>query len=446
MDMSTTTVKTRFAPSPTGKLHVGNIRIALINWLFTRKQNGVFLLRSDDTDTERSTQEFAEAIQRDLGWLGLNWDETDAQSNRDHRYDWAFETLKKNGRLYPCYETPEELSLKRKIQLNNGKPPVYDRAALSLTQQQIDEYNSKDMEPHWRFKLEHEPIEWQDLGRGAVAFHGANLSDPVLFRANGRPIYTLASVVDDIDHQVTHVLRGEDHVANTAAQIQVCQALGGTPPTYGHLSLLTGKDGEGLSKRFGSFSIEQLREDGYLPMAINSLLAYLGSSEAVQPQKNLAALIADFDISNYGRNTPRFDMDELNRLNALLVHQLPFEAVKNQLPDNADEAFWIGVRDNLEKIDDFKEWHHICYGDVQPAIADEDAEFITMAANLLPTTINMASWQEWTTALKEATGRKGKQLFMPLRLALTGQQHGPELPVLLPLIGREKIVERLNGK
>lgn len=442
------TVKTRFAPSPTGKLHVGNARVALINWLFSHANGGQFMLRLDDTDTERSTEAFADAIQHDMKWLGLTWDAFDRQSARLGRYQQAFRQLVDAGRLYPCFETTEELDLKRKVQLSQGKPPLYDRASLKLTAGQVKAFEAEGRTPHWRFQLNHAEIHWVDLVRGPVHFHGANLSDPVLFRADGRPIYSLASVVDDIDHQITHVIRGEDHVANTALQIQVCEALGGTPPQYAHLPLITGAKGEALSKRLGSLSLEQLRGEGIEAMAINSLSARLGTGEAFEAVPTLQDLLPGFGIANYGRATPKFDIDELWQVNARLMHILPFPAVAERLAGlglgEVTPQFWEAVRPNLGKVADVGDWWRICHAPFRPVV--DEPEFTRQAADLLPPgELNANSWTVWTDAIKAATGRKGKALFMPLRLALTGQDHGPELPVLLPLLGREKVLARLRG-
>jgi glutamyl-tRNA synthetase len=442
-------IKTRFAPSPTGKLHVGNARVALLNWLFTRQHGGQFMLRLDDTDEERSTEAFADGIRADLGWLGLGWDSFDRQSARYDRYREAFTHLKSSGRLYPCYETPEELELKRKVQLSQGKPPLYDRAALRLSDADRAAFEAEGRTPHWRFRLDHAEIRWTDMVRGEVVFNGANLSDPVLYRADGRPIYSLASVMDDIDHAITHVIRGEDHVANTAVQIQVCEALGGTPPAYGHLPLIVGAKGEALSKRLGSLSLEFLRDEGIEAMAINSLLARLGSSEAAEARATLAELMDGFEIGKFGRATPKFDIDELRQLNARLMNVLPFDAVRDRLAamdlGGITAAFWDAVRPNLTKVADIRDWWTICNQPLTPVI--EEPQFTAEAAALLPDgALTPATWGAWTDAIKAQTGRKGQQLFLPLRLALTGQPHGPELPVLLPLLGREKTVARLLGQ
>jgi glutamyl-tRNA synthetase len=421
-------IKTRFAPSPTGRLHVGNARVALLNWLFTHQQGGQFLLRLDDTDEGRSTEEFAEGIAEDLRWLGLEWQDYTRQSLRLDRYQWAFETLKANGRLYPCYETQEELELKRKVQLGMGRPPLYDRAALSLTDAQRAAFEASGIAPHWRFKLNHEAVQWHDMVRGAVAFEGQNLSDPVLFRGNGVPIYTLASVMDDIDYAISHVIRGEDHVTNTALQIQVCEALGGTPPVYGHLSLMTDGLGQGLSKRLGSLSLQQLRTDGIQPQAINSLLARLGSADPIEPFISLEELLKNINILHVGRATPKFVQEELEALNARIIRHLPFAVVKAQLPTGITEDFWHQVQPNLEKLADAQVWWNICHQPITPA--STDVEYTKQAANLLPNQWDASTWPAWIEAIKQHTGRKGKELFLPLRLALTARTDGPELPVL----------------
>ncbi|MEH6630488.1 MAG: glutamate--tRNA ligase [Halopseudomonas aestusnigri] len=441
-------MKVRFAPSPTGRLHAGNARIAVLNWLMAKKAGGVFLLRLDDTDTERSTDEFAEAIQTDLKWMGLEWDEFAVQSHRMERYDLASEKLKADGRLYPCYETSEELGLKRKVALQAGRPPIYDREALKLTSEDVAKYEAEGRKAHWRFKLEHSPVDWTDLVRGDIHFEGQHLTDPVLIREDGRPLYTLTSCVDDIELEVTHVLRGEDHVSNTAVQVQLFEALGGKVPEFAHISLMVGADGSGLSKRLGSLSLSSLRqEEGIEPMALNSYLARLGTPDPIEVRQTPAALTELFDIARFGRATPRFDPIELGHLNAKVLHDAEFDSIKSRLPDGFDKELWDVVQPNLEKLSDTQSWYDICRGDVTPDIADEDAEFLTLASGHLPQAPwDQGTWKELTSVLKAETGRKGKQLFMPLRKALTGQQHGPELAQLLPLIGRERAEARLKGQ
>ncbi len=443
------TISVRFAPSPTGRLHVGNIRLALVNWLFARKAGGSFLLRLDDTDDERSTPEFAEAIEADLSWLGLGWDRRARQSDRLQRYSEAAESLKAAGRLYPCYETADELGLKRKSLLARSLPPLYDRAALRLTAEDRARHEAEGRRPHWRFKLDHAPVAWTDLVRGPAHFEGAALSDPVLIREDGRPLYTLSSVVDDIDFAISHVIRGEDHVANTAVQIQLWQALGGTVPGFAHLPLLTDAGGQGLSKRLGSLSVSALRdEEGLEPMALLSLLARLGTADAIEPVRSLEALIAGFDMTRVSRATPKFDAEELKRLNARLLHEMPFAEAAPRMEAlgfaGANERFWRTVRPNLGRFAEVAEWWQITHAPVTPAAPDPG--FIAAAAALLPPEPwSEATWGVWVERIKAETGVKGKALFLPLRLALTGREHGPELKNLLPLIGRNRALARLSG-
>jgi glutamyl-tRNA synthetase len=442
-------LKVRFAPSPTGLLHVGNARQALVNWLFARAGGGRYLLRIDDTDAERSTPAFARAIEEDLRWLGLDWDEKAVQSERLEHYAAAAERLKQAGRLYACYETPEELGLKRKVALAAGRPPIYDRAALGLSDAEKARLEAEGRRPHWRFRLLAGEIAWDDLVRGPVAFQAENLSDPVLLRADGRPLYTLTSVVDDAELGITHVVRGEDHVANTAVQVQLFEALGGTEevavPAFGHLSLIAGAGGEALSKRLGSLSLAGLRGSGLEAMTVNCYLARLGTPDPIEPLPDLAALAAGFDLARFGRATPKFDPQELEQLNARLLHVLPFEQVASRLPTGFDSALWEAVRPNLTRLAEAEAWLAICRGPVVPQI--EDAAFAETAAGLLPPEPwDDTTWGAWTAAVKQATGRKGKDLFRPLRLALTGLDHGPELKALLPLIGRQRAEARLCGK
>ena len=443
-----TDVKVRFAPSPTGNLHVGNLRTALVNYLFARREGGHFMLRIDDTDTERSTPEFEASIRADLEWMGMNWDSEDRQSARLDRYDAALKQLADAGRAYPCYETPEELALKRKAQLSAGRPPVYDRAALKLTDEQKAEHEAAGRRPHWRFLLNDAEVSWTDMVRGDVSYHMSSLSDPVLMREDGRVIYTMASVVDDIDHGITHIIRGEDHVTNSAAQIQLFEALGAAAPAMGHVALLAGADGEGLSKRLGSLSIGQLRDEGTEATSLASLLARIGTADPVVPQAAMQAITHGFDLSRFGRATAKFDPAELAQVNARIVQQLSFADVADRLASedvDGGEPFWMAVRDNLSTVAEAGDWWQVCSAAITPVI--EAAEVTDAAAGLLPEgEISADIWQPWTKSVAEATGAKGRGLFMPLRLALTGREKGPEIAPLLAFIGRDRIISRLRGE
>ncbi|MFN3827179.1 MAG: glutamate--tRNA ligase [Micavibrio sp.] len=440
-------VRVRFAPSPTGYIHVGNVRAAIVTWLFARKNDGHFLLRIDDTDQERSKDIYEQDIEAGMKWLGMDWDEKARQRDRNDRYAQVIEKLKADGRLYPCWESPEELALKRKTLLSRGLPPVYDRSALSLTDEQKKAFNHA---PHWRFKMEATPIEWSDLVRGPVKFDGALISDPVLIREDGSPLYHLCSVIDDIDYKITHVVRGEDHVSNTAMHVQMFKAIGAEPPLFAHLPMISDSEGGKLSKRLGSLSVKDLREnEGLEPMAIVSLMSRLGSSDPIEPFGKMEDLINSFDLSKFSKGAPKFDMEELLRLNTKIIHDSSFAAVKPRLDaiglGDLDEAFWLAVRPNLQKLGDIKEWWTVANGPVEPVI--DDFDFIAQAASLMPAAPwNADTWKTWTDAVKSQTGRKGKELFMPLRKALTGMEHGPELAVLLPLIGPEKALSRLQKK
>lgn len=443
-------VKVRFAPSPTGRLHVGNARVAVLNWLHARRHHGAVLLRMDDTDRERSTKEFEAAILEDLRWLGIDWDDFVRQSARHDRYDKAVARLKASGRLYPCFETAEELELKRKIQLGRGRPPVYDRAALALSSEEQSALMAQGRTPHWRFKLLDQPIEWEDLGRGPVRFEAGHLSDPVLLREDGRPLYTLSSVVDDGEFFVTHVIRGEDHVANTAVQIELFRALGYDVPTFAHMPLMVGADGKQLSKRLGSLSLGDLREQGIEPSALAAYLARLGTPTAPEGEDSLDTLVPGFDIQAFGRAAPRYDEGELAHLNAKVLHRLPFAAVEDRLRamglSPVDATFWEAIRENCGRLWDAGHWWRVCHGTIEPAHAEEDVEFLAEAARLLPDEPwDAETYSAWIERLKAETGRKGKGLFMPLRLALTAKPKGPDLGTLLPLMGRDRAVARLGG-
>ncbi len=439
-------VVVRFAPSPTGLLHVGNARTALLNWLFAKKMGGKFLLRIDDTDAARSTKAFEEAIYRDLDWLGLTHDGTDRQINRLAVYSTAFYKLQAAGRVYPCFETEAELERQRSLLAARRLPPVYNRASLEPANKA--KWEAEGRKPHWRFKLSRSKVSWTDLVRGPVEIDTATMSDPVLVREDGAFLYTLPSVADDIDMAITHVVRGEDHVTNTAAQIEIFEALGGPVPKFAHFPLLVGASGEALSKRLGSLSLESLREDGVEPMAVASYLAKIGTSDSVEPRQSLGELAGEFDFAKIGRAPAHFVPEELTALNAKLLHLLPYSAVAARVPPLSGipgEAFWDAIKANLTKLGDVAAMARLVTGPVTPVI--EDAALAATAAALLPPEPwDEGTWGLWTKAVSAETGAKGRGLFHPLRLALTGLEHGPELKKLLPLIGRDRSVARLKGE
>jgi glutamyl-tRNA synthetase len=440
------TVITRFAPSPTGSLHIGNIRTALINWLWARKSGGRFLLRMDDTDAARSTEAFAQGIRGDLGWLGLTPDDEVRQSDRFALYEERFAALREAGHVYPCYETPEELDLRRKVLLGRGLPPVYERTALKLTDADRAGLEAEGRQPHWRFKLDHDaPIAWDDLIRGPQHFDARALSDPVIRRADGSWLYMLPSAIDDADMGITHVVRGEDHVSNTASQVQMFAALGVRPPAFAHAALLTGAEGK-LSKRLGSLGVEHFREAGIEPIAVLALLARLGTSDPVEAVTDATPLIERFDFARFGRAPARFDEGELAQVNTRIVHQLPYEAVRDRLPAGMDAAGWEAIRNNLTYVGGAAEWWAVVEGPVAVDPDPEDRDFILRAQQLVQE-IDWANdpWHALTGVLKAETGRKGKALFLPLRRALTGMDHGPDMAALLPLIGRERALQRLQA-
>lgn len=438
---------TRFAPSPTGFLHIGNARTAIINWLYARKYNGKFILRIDDTDITRSTEEYKNAIIRDLKWLGLKWDESFNQNSRLNNYLEAKKFLLQTGRLYACYETPEELSVKRKLQLSRGLPPIYDRAGLKLTKDQIDNYEKSGRKPHYRFLIQDTEIKWHDMVKGLISYQGNNLGDPIIIRADGTMTYMLCSTIDDIDYKVSHIIRGEDHVSNTAIQIQMFEAFGGVVPDFGHLSLVKTKDDK-ISKREGGFEISALREkEGLEPMAINSFFSKIGSANPVVPNYSMDELLSTFDISSYSKSPTTYSSEELKLLNHKLVIHLEYKDIKEKLKllelNQIDEKFWLAVRPNLQKISDIRDWWEICNNPQRVEVADY--QLLLTAAESLPDIINQDTWSSWTKIISAKSGKRGKDLFMPLRLALTGMDNGPELKNLLPLLSREEIIKRLKG-
>ena len=441
--------KVRFAPSPTGNIHIGNARTALLNYLFAQKHGGRFVLRYDDTDTERSRKEYADNIAQDLAWLGVKVDEVARQSERVALYEAAASALEAKGLLYPCYETPDELDRRRKRSQALGRPPIYDRAALKLTPDERAALEAQGRRPHWRFKLAPEIVRWADLVRADSHIDCASLSDPVLRREDGTFLYTLPSVVDDIDLAITHIVRGEDHVTNTAVQIQIFRALGAEPPLFGHHNLLTDAGGEGLSKRTGALSLRSLREKGVEALAVAALSVQVGAAGAVHPVGSLAQLADELDLARLSQSASRFDEGELLALSARTLHAAPYEAVAARLTalgvaGPQAEAFWLAVRGNLARLEEAKDWWAIVFGDV--AALPQDAGFLGQAAAALPPEPwGPQTWGEWTGALKAATGLKGRALFHPLRLALTGRESGPELAALLPLIGAARVSSRLRA-
>ena len=440
--------KVRFAPSPTGYLHIGNFRTALVNFLFSRKQNGHFMLRIDDTDEERSSLEYENGIKEDLKWMGINWDSIEKQSSRLSNYDKALEILLDKKRAYPCFETGDELSLKRKSQLSSGKPPIYDRSALKLSDSDIASLKSEGKRPHYRFLLKHSDVIWHDLIKGESKYNMSNLSDPVIIREDGRVIYTLASVVDDIDFEVTDILRGEDHMTNSAAQIQLFEALGSLAPRLGHLSLLTDISGSGLSKRLGSLSLRDLKKEGFQPLAIASLLSRIGTSDSTEISTELNEIITNFDINKFGKSKPKFDKVELSALNSKFFQLIDFENIFDDLKKiniHITKEFWYLIRGNIKTLNDVNFWWNVVYGNIK-TIKDSE-EFTNLAIKTLPKKdFDKNTWSTWTSLIMKESGRKGKDLFKPLRLCLTGQSNGPEMASLVFIMGRDKVIERLSNK
>ncbi|MEE9347878.1 MAG: glutamate--tRNA ligase [Robiginitomaculum sp.] len=438
----------RFAPSPTGKLHVGNVRTALMNWLFAREAGGKIILRIDDTDMARSTKAFEDGLKEDLKWLGMEWDATFNQSGRIAIYDEAAARLKADGRLYPCYETSDDLDRARKLARAQSKPPIYNRAALDLTAADIAKLEAEGNAPHWRFKLSGKPSTWTDLVRGEQSIDTGSISDPVLIRADGTYLYTLPSVVDDIESKITHIIRGEDHVTNSGAQIEIIKALGGQTPIFAHTPLLVGGDGKSLSKRIGSLSMDELREQNIEPMAICSLLAKIGTSDPVEARPDMKTLEAEFSFNKIGRAPARFSEDELALVNGRWLHALPYADAAPRLKafgiENG-EGFWNLVSGNLEKFQDVAGWASMINGPMAGIIEAEDADFCKAAAASLPDKLTAESWGAWTAGLKASTGRKGKGLFMPLRMALTGRTRGPSMDAMLVQLGAKKAKVRLMG-
>lgn len=435
-------IKVRFAPSPTGFMHIGNTRTALFNWLLAKKLGGKFMLRIDDTDRLRSKKEYEDAMRESLIWLGFNWCEEARQSARFDRYNEVTKKLMDEGRIYACYETPEELEIKRKRAMAKGQAPVYDRQALHYTAEDLAKFKAEGRKPHYRFKLLDGIIEWDDIVRGHCRYEAEKLSDPIIIREDGSYLYHLPSCIDDSDFGITHIVRGEDHTTNTASQIQMFEAIGGKVPTFAHLPLLTGTEGK-LSKRLGSLGVRELKAEGVEAMAICSFLAKLGTSDAIEPYYSLDELAESLDFAKLGRSQPKFDEEELKHFNTKVVRSMPYELVKDRI--DADETFWNDVRANLNVVDDVKVWEDICHKEVTPII--EDKALTDLAAELLPAEPwNENTFNEWLSGVKAQSGKKGRELFHPIRKALTALDDGPELKTLLPLIGYEKAKKRLLGQ
>ena len=437
----------RYAPSPTGRIHLGNARPALLNWFFARARSGTYVLRMDDTDLARSTRAFADGIETDLQWLGVEPDLLVRQSERGALYEKAKARLIETGRLYPAYETEDELDRKRMRARAMGRPPIYDRAALKLSADDRAALEASGRRPHWRFKLDGKPVHFRDLIKGEQTVNTASMSDPVLVREDGSFLYTLPSVVDDIDLRITHVIRGEDHVSNTGTQIEIFEALGGTVPLFAHHNLLTDAEGQGFSKRLGSLSISDLRDSGYEPLAVAIMATLSGTSLPIEPYAELQAIAGALDLSMISHGPARFDLAELDTLNARILHVMPYETARSRLEQFglADEPLWLALRENLQKFGDITGWAQLIKGPVQPHIAAEDRDFINLAREELPLEPwDSGTWALWTENLKKQTGRKGKTLFLPLRMALTGRHDGPELKALLPLVGRKACLDRLS--
>ena len=440
------TTVTRFAPSPTGLLHLGNIRTALINWLYARANNGKFILRIDDTDLERSKDEYISQIKYDLDWLGIDFDETFNQSSRFDRYREQFEKLKADGRIYPCYETPEELERKRKLLIAAGGKQVYDRSAMELTDQQKKDYEAEGRKPHWRFLLKTERMKWDDLLKGEIDIDLTSLSDPVLFREDGVPLYTFSSAVDDIDYDITNVIRGDDHTSNTAVQVEIINALDQNKITFAHHALLKASSGDKLSKRDNVISISSFREANMEPISILSLLATIGTSNSIELKDNIDQIKSEFKLSTISTSPGRIEIDVLNALNKKQVQKYNFSEIEERLKkidEKIDQKFWETIRGNLNVVEDIKQWTDIVFN--SETIKPSDKDYIKIAMELIPDDPwNDETWGLWTSAIKEKTGRKGKELFLPLREAFTGLNHGPEMKLLIQLLGREKIIERVE--
>jgi len=442
-------MKCRFAPSPTGKIHIGNARSAILNWIFCQKNQGEFVLRIDDTDANRSSKEFETSIKDDLKWLGLNWSYTFNQSSRQHIYNEKIQILKQKKRLYPCFETEEELALKKKSLLSSGKPPIYDRSSLNLSDEEVEKKIESGIQPHWRFKLDHENISWKDIIKGDVSFDAKNLSDPVLIRADGTLLYHLPSVIDDIEEKITHIIRGEDHIANTAYHIQIFKALESSIPSFAHHPFLVDETGKGFSKRLGSLSIENFRDEGYENISLLNYFLFIGSSSNIDPIKDLNEIVKKFDIQSLSRSSAKFSIESLRNLNENTIKLFSYNEINHKLKNIKSnfqkESFWRFIKNNISFIKQAKEWEEVITKINNAKDLNIDDNFINTAVDELPEDpFDETTWDHWTSKINKKTGLKGKDLFMPLRLILTGKSHGPELKYLLPLFDRNGILQKLG--
>ena len=442
------TFKSRFAPSPTGLLHIGNARSAVINWAHIISKSGEFILRVDDTDSVRSKKEYEDAIKNDLKWLGLEWSKTFKQSERFKIYQERIVQLKKTKRLYPCFESPEELSLKRKNLLVSGKPPIYDRSALNLSETEIQNKIEKGKKPHWRFQLEERVVEWNDLIKNTVAFDCAKLSDPILIREDDSLLYHLPSVVDDIEEKITDIIRGEDHITNTAFHIQLFEAMKAPIPLFGHHPFLIDEHGKGFGKRLGSLSIQRLKEEGFENITLLNYLLSIGTSKNLSKEKNKKILSSNFNIKNLAKSPPKFSKKIITNLNKEILQSYNYSEIKTKFEDlklsNASKDFWTFIKNNINYFHEAYDWWKVIYSDeVYPT---KEQDYLNIAAKLLPNDpFNNSTWQEWTSKINRKTGRLGRDLYMPLRMALTGQNKGPELKFLMPLLNKQQVLKKLSS-
>ena len=446
--MSEKKILTRFAPSPTGRLHIGNARSAILNWIFAKKNNGDFILRIDDTDIERSKDSYIELIKKDLQWLNLSWSKTFKQSERKKIYNKRIEELKNNGRLYPCFESQEELLLKRKSLLSSGKPPIYDRSSLKLSEKEKENYLAKGTKPHWRFFINEKKIYWNDLIRGEVSFESENLSDPILIREDGSLLYHLPSVIDDISENITHIIRGEDHISNTAFHIQIFEALKSNSPTFGHHSLLIDKEGKGMSKRMNSFSIDDIQKKGFENLTILNYLSTIGTSNNLTFETEVSKLIELFEISDLAKSTAKFNEDDLIKIKSNILKKIEFKEASNKLEKidvhKSNEEFWNLIKNNINFLNEAIEWWAIVNDD--KIYVNDKNDFLIQCASVLPSEpYDINTWEDWLKEIKKLSKKTGKDLFMPLRMALTGKKNGPEIKYLLPLLTKAQIIKRLGA-